>query len=809
MRWVPPTFPLIPPSLRHPLSPLLEEFVNKLVVLKIGEGSFEQGFPVTFQVGEENARPATEVTGKLLPDQELPGLYQQWQMAYRGMGLRSRLSAPDAQVKNVSLLQDCGKASALLRDRLNAWLQAEPFRPIREKWLEKLHPSDTIRVIVQTEDMLLQKLPWHLWEVLERYPQAEIALSAPAYDQVSHHSTPPGRVGVLAILGNSKGIDTKADRVLLEKLVDAEVRLLVEPSRQDLSDRLWEHPWDILFFAGHSSSQGEGETGKIYINQTDSLTINQLKYALRKSLERGLKLAIFNSCDGLGLARELADLHIPQVIVMREPVPDPVAQTFLKYFLQAFSSGEPLYLAVRQARERLQALEEQFPCATWLPVIYQNPAEQPPTWQELKGTEVDPTTQPLSAPLLRPSLRFRWVIALSLTVATLISGIRYLGVLQPVELRAFDQLLRLRPEEGTDSRLLVVTIDDSDIQTQPQKGQGSLSDAALSQLLEILDRYQPRVIGLDIYRDRPVESGQKTLASRFKQDSRLVATCKVSDTESKVAGIAPPPEVPGDRVGFSDFLEDPDGILRRQLLFMDVPPDSLCNTPYSFSLQLASRYLATEGIEPSFTQEGNLQLGKTVFQSIHPRTGGYQGIDAWGSQILLNYRATRRPVAQVSLSQVLSGQINASAVKDRIVLIGVTARSYGDYWSTPYGSGPAEKMAGVVVQAEMTSQILSAVLNQRPLLWVWSQGMEIAWIGIWSLMGGTIAWWLYGRRQSSKQTMTWVVLAVVVAPGVLCLICFGILIQGGWVPLVPAILAIAAATSTVSFYQNFRSQRLT
>ncbi|WP_421654744.1 hypothetical protein [Leptothermofonsia sp. ETS-13] len=60
--------------------------MNKLIVLKIGEGSFEQGFPVTFQVGEEGARPATEVTGKLLPDQELPGLYQQWQVTYRGVG---------------------------------------------------------------------------------------------------------------------------------------------------------------------------------------------------------------------------------------------------------------------------------------------------------------------------------------------------------------------------------------------------------------------------------------------------------------------------------------------------------------------------------------------------------------------------------------------------------------------------------------------------------------------------------------------------------------------------------------------------
>ena len=43
--------------------------------------------------------------------------------------------------------------------------------------------------------------------------------------------------------------------------------------------------------------------------------------ALKKAIGCGLQLAVFNSCDGLGLARELEALHIPQMIVMQEPVP--------------------------------------------------------------------------------------------------------------------------------------------------------------------------------------------------------------------------------------------------------------------------------------------------------------------------------------------------------------------------------------------------------------------------------------------------------------------------------------------------------
>jgi len=203
------------------------------------------------------------------------------------------------------------------------------------------------------------------------YATPEIALSA-NYTQASTSFHMPVRI--LAILGSNVGIDVEADRAELKKLPNAKVKFLAQPTRQQLSDRLFEQHWDILFFAGHSSSQADGETGQIYINETDSLTIGELKYALRNAVQNGLKLTIFNSCDGLGLAQALADLQIPQMIVMREPVPDRVAQDFLKYFLNHFAKGKSFYLSVREAREQLQSLEGDYPRASWLPVICQNPA---------------------------------------------------------------------------------------------------------------------------------------------------------------------------------------------------------------------------------------------------------------------------------------------------------------------------------------------------------------------------------------------------------------------------------------------------
>ena len=114
---------------------------------------------------------------------------------------------------------------------------------------------------------------------------------------------------------------------------------------------------------------GVGSVGrKIF---TDALTIDELKNALRLGIENGLKLAIFNSCRGLRLAYQLSELQIPQVIVMREPVPDKIAQEFIKRFFQTFSEGNLLDIAMREAREFLQGFEDKFPCPSWLPVMFQ------------------------------------------------------------------------------------------------------------------------------------------------------------------------------------------------------------------------------------------------------------------------------------------------------------------------------------------------------------------------------------------------------------------------------------------------------
>ncbi|MHC5599813.1 MAG: CHASE2 domain-containing protein [Nostoc sp.] len=768
--------------------------MGKLVVLKFAEGSFEQGFAVTLQIGEEYERAATEITGRLPSFPEMPLYYSHWQSSYRQTGNRYRLHANQMQVTNVSMIQDCENTSHILRVRFNTWLRAEEFRPLREKWLERLSSTEEVRVILQTENSQLQLLPWHLWDLLERYPKAEIALASPSYDRIPKPRIPNKLVNILAIVGNSQGIDTQADQALLQQCCNAEVSFLVEPQRKELTDHLWGKNWDILFFAGHSSSNRNAEGGRIYLNKTDSLTIGELKYALKKAIENGLQLAIFNSCDGLGLARELADLQIPQMIVMREPVPDQVAKEFLKYFLQAFAGGESLYQAVRQGRERLQGLEDRFPCATWLPVICQNPAQIPPTWDELKS----PKTEDIPNLALSSRRRFKITLLSSLTITVLVCVVRLVGCLENQEIQAFDLMMQSRPGEGLDPRLLIITIDDDDLAIQRKNDDTltgiSISEKYLNKLLTKLSQYQPRAIGLDIYRD--FKAKEPNLITRLQKTQNLIGVCKGSDGTINIPGRKPPPEMPTGNLGFSDFISDRDKVMRRHLLFMNQEATSLCPASYSFSLQLALFYLRPLGIQPKFTPEGNLQLGKTIFPNLKSRTGGYQNIDANGGQILLNYRSPKQIAEQIKLTQFLSSPINPSAIKDRIILIGVTAKDdSSDTWPTPYeGVTSNEQMPGVLVQAQMVSQILSAVQDGRPLLRVWSLWVEVVWIWGWSLVGGVLAW----RRLS----LPWLALAVGVTCSVLYLVCFGLLISGAWVPFVPSAISLVAMVNLMSIYNS-------
>ena len=346
--------------------------MTKVVIFDFFSGDFEQGFEVKMRIAEENGTSLAEIKGKLPQAAGIPQLYADWREA-------AKANLPQNKQK------ECAER---LKISIQEWLlsPAPEWQKVREVLHGKLERDEEVRVAIQVTDPLLMKLPWQEWDIFANtYRNSDIAFSLPEYQQVPKVVPIPGKTKarILAILGDSTGINLEKDKKHLEKLTNAEIVFLQEPSRQELSDRLWKQPWDIFFFAGHSYSK-EG-TGKFYINKYEKLTIEELKHGLKNAIDSGLQLAIFNSCDGLELAQALGELGMSQAIVMREKVKDAVAQNFLRYFLEGFVGGKSLYLAVRYARARLHddGIDARYPGAVWLPAIFQNPAAGSPSWQAL------------------------------------------------------------------------------------------------------------------------------------------------------------------------------------------------------------------------------------------------------------------------------------------------------------------------------------------------------------------------------------------------------------------------------------------
>lgn len=371
--------------------------MSKIVVLNLGSGNFSAGFnSVTAQLGEVG-NLYMQFTGSLPTAPDIPQLLRDWRLLYTALyqshGYRGGIDIVESGITHCSE-GDFNDICQHLQTKINTWLKSEGFRKIESELRTQLNPAEPVRVIIESDDPEVWKLPWHLWDFFAEYRLGELAFSTPDYPPPASSVIPHRRkanVKILAILGNSAGINLEKDRELLKRLSGAKITWLVEPDRQELTDQLWQAGWDIIFFAGHSQSEDNITHGRLYINQNEqnnSLRMGEVKEAMRKAVDNGLKLAIFNSCDGLGLVRDLAadQIPLPPMIVMREPVADPVAQAFLKYFLKNFAAGEPFHLSVRQAREQLRGLEHELPGASWLPVICQHPAVIPFSWST-KTTE--------------------------------------------------------------------------------------------------------------------------------------------------------------------------------------------------------------------------------------------------------------------------------------------------------------------------------------------------------------------------------------------------------------------------------------
>lgn len=444
--------------------------LNVAVELRIGQGNFDQGFPITLKIYKDGVLIDDKLCDRLPRAPEIPQLYKKWALDYDKLGQLAtdsnhanaqfiptpssqlddnteksewdsgHLRAPvpaEGQVKNKSAIEDCRVSARNLETYIKEeWFKHPALRVLSadicgHDYVQRDRSIPIIFSFVTGNpeiNDLLRKLPWHLWSLFQVLDQAEVCLDTGISEKSLKLENP---VRILAIFGGnpemskgnpemSKGLrlNLKEDKKALEDIVSSKAtikfipeagkQLTVEELHNTIRDR---EGWDIIFYTGHSAS--DSKDGYLLINENHSVRISDLEEDFRVALRNGLKLAIFNSCQGLGIADFFAgwsdqnmfvNYPTPNLIVMREPVPDFVARRFFREFLSEFVHDVSIHTAVRAARSRLATLQvwDRIPyiCASWLPIVCLSPSYEL-TWP--KATPVPPTPPAPPTPPVPPT----------------------------------------------------------------------------------------------------------------------------------------------------------------------------------------------------------------------------------------------------------------------------------------------------------------------------------------------------------------------------------------------------------------------
>ena len=384
-------------------------------------------------------------------------------------------------------------------------------------------------------------------------------------------------------------------------------------------------------------------------------------------------------------------------------------------------------------------------------------------------------------------------LELGLAITGVIILFRLFGLLQVSELLTLDRLQHISPAEARDSKVVLVGIDEDYIEKK-----AALEYGGLATLLEKVLAAQPTVVGIDIVENDLSGVGRNKLISLIEENKKLVAVDKVVSPEIlPFKGLSE--TVLNNRVGFNDFSSDDDFQVRR--MFLGWSPNQPEDDSFreSLALILAKQYLfSTKGAELT---NGKRDRDTMRFEDIEiPRlkknSGGYHQEDLiYGIQTLINFRSGRisllkspKPFEIIKASEIDSGRIDPERFKGKIAIFGIVAPSlaveFDSVLPQDLNYDQSRRMTGLELQAHATSQIVSAVVDGRPLIHTLSTPLEYLFIAAFGMLG-------VGVKALSKSTARGLVALGTISLALCFLSYLGLVETGLWLPLAPAMLALA------------------
>ena len=260
---------------------------------------------------------------------------------------------------------------------------------------------------------------------------------------------------------------------------------------------------------------------------------------------------------------------------------------------------------------------------------------------------------------------------------------------------ALYDLLVQRSAHAADERILVVAVDEKSL---AELGRWPWSRRVHAQLIDALSASGAKSIALDILLSEPAlydPEGDALLTQALTRSHKVVLPvfAEPQQQNGPLVELLPIPEFAASAaaLGHVDMALDSDGVARSMFLRAGL------GTPHWPSLALALHQLGNEPGE----SDGNLPGLR------NPQAGTVAPQD-WvrDHEVLVPYVNPPHGFKRVSYSDVLNGRVPAAQLKDRWILVGVTAAGMGGDVATPGWHANAPRLSGVDYQANALNMLL-------------------------------------------------------------------------------------------------------
>jgi adenylate cyclase len=266
-------------------------------------------------------------------------------------------------------------------------------------------------------------------------------------------------------------------------------------------------------------------------------------------------------------------------------------------------------------------------------------------------------------------------------------GLWQVSAWNSLELLGFNLIFCIRnylPHSSWDQRIAVIGIDDRTLQ---EYGQFPLSRDRYTQLLETLEATPPAAIGFDILFTEPT-SHDAELAEAMAINGTVVLAVAPSLQQQTLHPVEILARVTskGHIANNIDF----DGIARQSFLYIDQVP--------SLGIKLLETY--NNSVQQTFTANTNKNQKSLI--TIPSLQSGMSKKSVW-----INWIEPTQKIPTYSFADVLQKKIDIAKLKNKIVLVGLTATGTNDPLKTPFEQ--TVPTSGIYIHAA----ILDNLLNQR------------------------------------------------------------------------------------------------